>query len=80
MSWCYSCFPVRRLKDFYPEGVESSNSFSRIVSSSHFARIKGMLDRTEGKIVYGGSANPQTKFIEPTIVTGVKANDSLMGE
>jgi aldehyde dehydrogenase (NAD+)/aldehyde dehydrogenase (NAD(P)+) len=39
-----------------------------------------MLDRTEGKIVYGGSTNPQTKFIEPTIVTGVKANDSLMGE
>jgi aldehyde dehydrogenase (NAD+) len=68
------------LNDFYPDGAESSDSYSRIVSPSHFTRIKGLLDRTEGKIVYGGSTNPQTKFIEPTIVTGVKGNDSLMGE
>lgn len=75
-----SYFPVGRLKDFYPEGAESSNSYSRIISPSHFARIKALLDRTEGKIVCGGSTNPQTMFIEPTIVTGIKANDSLMGE
>ncbi|KAH9996726.1 NAD-aldehyde dehydrogenase [Russula compacta] len=68
------------LKDFYPEGAESSDSYSRIISPSHFSRIKALLDRTEGKIVYGGSTNPQTKFVEPTIVTGIKANDSLMGE
>jgi aldehyde dehydrogenase (NAD+)/aldehyde dehydrogenase (NAD(P)+) len=47
---------------------------------SHVARIKGLLDRTEGEIVYGGSTNAETKFIEPTLVTGVKGNDSLMGE
>ncbi|KAI9509301.1 NAD-aldehyde dehydrogenase [Russula earlei] len=68
------------LSDFYPEGAESSDSFARIVSPSHFNRIKGLLDRTEGEIVYGGGMNSQTKFIEPTIVTGVKGNDSLMGE
>ncbi|KAI0301623.1 NAD-aldehyde dehydrogenase [Multifurca ochricompacta] len=49
------------LQDFYPEGAESSDSFSR-------------------KIVYGGSTNAKTKFIEPTLVTGVKGDDSLMGE
>ena len=75
-----SYFHVRRLQDFYPEGAESSDSYSRIVSPSHFSRIKGLLDRTGGAIVYGGSTNPETKFIEPTIVTGVKGNDSLMGE
>jgi len=68
------------LKDFYPEGAESSDSYSRIVSSSHFTRIRALLDRTEGEIVYGGKTNPQTKFIEPTIVTAVKGTDSLMGE
>jgi aldehyde dehydrogenase (NAD+) len=68
------------LKDFYPEGAESSDSYSRIISPSHFARIKGLLDRTEGKIACGGSTNQQTKFIEPTIVTDVKGSDSLMGE
>ena len=73
-------FHVRRLRDFYPEGAESSDSYSRIISPSHFSRIKGLLDRTEGTIVYGGSTNPETKFIEPTIVTCVEGNDSLMGE
>ncbi|KAH9177751.1 NAD-aldehyde dehydrogenase [Lactarius sanguifluus] len=66
------------LKDFYPEGAESSDSFCRIISASHFARIKGLLDRTEGQIVYGGSTNEETKFIEPTLVTGVNGDDSLM--
>jgi len=68
------------LTDFYPEGAESSDSFSRIVSATHFKRIKGLLDRSEGQIMYGGSTNEETKFIEPTLVTGVKGNDSLMGE
>ncbi|KAH9048420.1 NAD-aldehyde dehydrogenase [Lactarius hengduanensis] len=68
------------LKDFYPEGAESSDSFCRIISASHFARIKGLLDRTEGQIVYGGSTNEETKFIEPTLVTGVNGDDSLMRE
>jgi aldehyde dehydrogenase (NAD+)/aldehyde dehydrogenase (NAD(P)+) len=63
------------LKEFYPDGAESSNSYSRIISPSHFSRIKSLLDRTEGKIVYGGSTNADTKFIELTIVTGVKGND-----
>jgi len=68
------------LRDFYPDGAESSDSFSRIVSTSHFKRIKGLLDRTGGQIVYGGSTSERTKFIEPTLVTGVKGDDSLMGE
>ncbi len=72
--------PRDRLKDFYPEGAEASDSFCRIISSSHFTRIKGLLDRTEGQIVFGGSTNEETKFIEPTLVTGVKGDDSLMGE
>ncbi|KAN0131957.1 Aldehyde/histidinol dehydrogenase [Lactarius tabidus] len=68
------------LKDFYPDGAESSDSFGRIISTSHFLRIKGLLDRSQGQIVYGGSTNESTKFIEPTLVTGVKGDDSLMRE
>jgi aldehyde dehydrogenase (NAD+) len=80
VSMSVSCFPVDRLKEFYPEGAESSDSYSRIITPSHFARIKSLLDRTEGKIVYGGLTNSEIKFIEPTIVTGIKAHDSLMEE
>jgi len=77
-QWVQECKEV--LKEFYPDGAESSDSYARIVSPSHFSRIKSLLDRTEGKIVFGGSTNADTKFIEPTIVTGVKVHDSLMGE
>ena len=80
VSMSVSCFPVGRLKDFYPEGAKSSDSYSRIITPSHFARIKSLLDRTDGKIAYGGSTNSETKFIEPTIVTGIKTHDSLMEE
>ncbi|KAI0261624.1 NAD-aldehyde dehydrogenase [Gloeopeniophorella convolvens] len=68
------------LKEFFPDGAASSNSFSRIVSPSHFARIKGLLDRTHGQVAYGGATDAEKKFIEPTIVTGVGHDDSLMGE
>ncbi|ETW77819.1 hypothetical protein HETIRDRAFT_67206, partial [Heterobasidion irregulare TC 32-1] len=68
------------LNEFYPEGAEKSDSFSRIVSVSHFNRIKALLDNTKGEIVYGGGTNEEKKFIEPTIVAGVDGADSLMSE
>ncbi|TFY82462.1 hypothetical protein EWM64_g1550 [Hericium alpestre] len=68
------------LKEFYPDGAEKSDSFSHMISAGHFDRLKGLIDNTKGEIVYGGGANKDTLFIEPTLVLGVDANDSLMSE
>ncbi|TFY56737.1 hypothetical protein EVG20_g8816 [Dentipellis fragilis] len=68
------------LYDFYPEGAGKSDSFSHMINGGHFERVKGLLDATHGEIVYGGSSDKEKLFIEPTIVTGVKADDSLMSE
>jgi aldehyde dehydrogenase (NAD+) len=65
---------------FYPDGPAKSDSFSRIVSPRHFARIKGLLDTTKGTIVIGGETDADTKYIAPTIVKDVKGDDSLMSE
>ncbi|KAJ3570930.1 hypothetical protein NP233_g4088 [Leucocoprinus birnbaumii] len=40
---------------FWPEGSSlKSASFGRIVSKAHFDRISSILERTRGKVVYGG--------------------------
>ncbi|CAE6399374.1 unnamed protein product [Rhizoctonia solani] len=67
-------------KEFYPQGAKSSDSYSRIISTGHWDRIKGMLDGTNGKVVLGGGtdADRDSKFIAPTVVKDVGADDVLM--
>lgn len=69
-----------RYDQFYPEGPASSDSFSRIVSSRHFNRIKNLLDNSKGTIVAGGETDADKKYIAPTILKDVKFDDSLMSE
>ncbi|GLB44380.1 putative aldehyde dehydrogenase family protein [Lyophyllum shimeji] len=64
---------------FYPEGALNSTSISRIVSDAHFERLKGLLERTKGEIVFGGKTNVKRGF-EPTIVKNVAEGDSLLEE
>ncbi|KAF8064447.1 aldehyde dehydrogenase [Lyophyllum atratum] len=64
---------------FYPEGALNSTSISRIVSELHLQRLKGLLDRTKGEIVFGGKTNAKLGF-EPTIVKNVAEGDSLLEE
>lgn len=65
---------------FYPEGPAESESFSRLVSPRHFARVKGLLDNTKGTVVIGGETDADKKYIAPTVVKDVKSDDSLMSE
>ncbi|KAI0064314.1 NAD-aldehyde dehydrogenase [Artomyces pyxidatus] len=71
---------IEALKEFFPDGAEKSDSYARVISPGHFKRIKALLDGTRGAVAYGGSTNEDTKFIEPTLVVGVKNDDSLMSE
>ncbi|KAG6852860.1 hypothetical protein C0991_008495 [Blastosporella zonata] len=64
---------------FYPEGALNSASISRIISEGHHERLKGLLARTQGQIVFGGQTDDRKGF-EPTIVKNVTANDSLLEE
>ncbi|EIM88943.1 NAD-aldehyde dehydrogenase [Stereum hirsutum FP-91666 SS1] len=69
-----------QLAEFYPSGALTSDSFGRIISTNHFLRIKSLMDNTKGEVVYGGKTDEAQKFIEPTIVKGIKGDDSLMRE
>ncbi|KAI9001464.1 aldehyde dehydrogenase [Trametes punicea] len=67
-------------ESFYPEGPEKSDSLSRIVSVAHATRIKSLIDETKGKVVLGGGADLSKRYIAPTVVRDVSADDPLMGE
>lgn len=69
-----------RHDEFYPDGPATQGAFGRIINHTHFRRLKGLLDRTAGRIVIGGATSEDDKFIAPTIVGGVKGDDSLMSE
>ncbi|KAG6872490.1 hypothetical protein C0995_009352 [Termitomyces sp. Mi166 len=69
-------------ESFYPESAQPSkpDTFSRIITPQAWKRIKGLLDNTKGTVVFGSETDEATKFIAPTAVKDVEADDSLMSE
>ncbi|OAQ63721.2 aldehyde dehydrogenase [Pochonia chlamydosporia 170] len=46
----------------------------------YYTRLYNLLEKTQGKIVYGGKRNPKTRFFAPTIINGVTTNNLLLSE
>lgn len=61
---------------FFSDKPEESYSYGKIINEKQFNRIAGYL--SQGKIVYGGRTNKEKLFIEPTILTDVLMNGSIM--
>jgi aldehyde dehydrogenase (NAD+) len=61
---------------FFGDKPEESYSYGKIINEKQFNRITGYL--SQGKIVYGGRTNKEKLFIEPTILTDVSMNGSIM--
>ncbi|ODQ64555.1 aldehyde dehydrogenase [Nadsonia fulvescens var. elongata DSM 6958] len=67
------------MKEFYPEGVTKDTEFTHIASTRHYNRLKSLMDKTKGDIVIGGEGwDEAAKFVPPTIIDNVQADDSLM--
>ena len=74
---------IRKLYDPEDHGIELSSSYARIVNERHFNRLAGYLDDaiSQGaQIAFGGIRNIETRFISPTILTGVSDNMKVMQE
>lgn len=69
---------IERIKKIYDEDVENSENYSRIINKKHFLRLIKLLEKD--KIIYGGKNNPNSNFIEPTLIDGSNFNSSLMTE
>lgn len=64
------------LKHFFGDRPEESYNYGKIINEKQFDRITGYL--SQGNIVYGGRTDRSKLFIEPTILTDVPADSSVM--
>ena len=66
------------IAEFYGSNPQISEDYARIVNSPHFHRLEKLLD--SGKVAHGGVTDADTRYIAPTVLTGVKHDDPVMGE
>ncbi|KAH9840961.1 NAD-dependent aldehyde dehydrogenase [Rhodofomes roseus] len=75
---------VEALKDAYnelhPTDPKTSGMLGRIVNERHVERLQNLLDNTKGTIVFGGEIDKEARYVAPTLIRDVKADDSLMSE
>ncbi|XP_061829815.1 aldehyde dehydrogenase family 3 member B1 [Nerophis lumbriciformis] len=79
---CDALLPALRetLKDFYGNTPQTSPDFSRIVSQRHWTRLTELLKKSSAKVVMGGESDQKDKYIAPTVLVDVAADDVLMEE
>ncbi|KAF6732792.1 Aldehyde dehydrogenase family 3 member B1 [Oryzias melastigma] len=66
------------LEEFYGKEPKESPDLSRIVSDRHWTRLMELLKKTSGKVVVGGEADQEDKYIAPTVVVDLQGDDALM--
>jgi aldehyde dehydrogenase (NAD+) len=64
--------------DMFGENPEASESYGRIVNDRHFSRLAGFMG--SGDVAIGGQTNAETRYIAPTVLTGVTADSPVMQE
>ena len=73
----------QHLKSFFSEDASTSESYSRIVNQNHFNRLKGHLDNAKqhnATIIFGGKTNSEDNYIEPTVISDLPEEASLLQE
>ena len=64
--------------EMFGENPETSESYGRIVNDRHFDRLVGFIG--SGDVAIGGQANAETRYIAPTVLTGVSPDSPVMEE
>jgi len=67
-----------RVREFYGDDPQRSADFARIVNDSHFHRLEKLLH--DGTVAIGGQSDADTRYIAPTVLTGITRDDQVMGE
>lgn len=69
---------AKNVKSMYGENIKQSRFYPRIINDKAFQRLSGLLK--QGKIHSGGKIDAEERFMEPTIIDGVKPNFAIMQE
>lgn len=68
----------KAMKELHGDDIREDKHFVRMVSDAAFKRVSGYLN--DGKILYGGRAIAEEKFIEPTLLGDVALDSPVMTE
>ena len=60
--------------------ADGNDTLARIVSETHFDRLRKLIQSTRGEVVYTGKHLQDEKFVHPTIVADVPFSDDLLLE
>ena len=66
----------KSIQKFFGDKPEESYSYGKIINEKQFNRIVGYL--SQGKVAYGGRTDKEKLFIEPTILTDISLEGSIM--
>lgn len=66
------------IEEFYGSDPQQSPDYARIVSDAHFHRVEKLLD--SGTVAMGGDADPDQRYIAPTVLTDVQPDAPAMDE
>ncbi len=64
-------------------GIEYSKEFPRLISDTHFFRVKGLIQQALEKgatLAFGGDSDQKSRYISPTILTGITEHMAIMQE
>lgn len=66
------------ITEMFGEDPQASESYGRIVNDRHFERLATYID--SGDAVIGGKTDASSKYIAPTVLTGVAPDSDVMQE
>jgi len=68
----------KAITEFFGDDPKESDSYGRIVSPNHFARVSGLMNG--GTAVIGGETDAATRYIAPTVLLDVHPDAQIMKE
>lgn len=69
---------AKEVTNLHGKDIKADRHYVRMVNDKAFERVTGYFK--DGKIIYGGGCDPQTRFIEPTLIEDVALDSPLMTE
>lgn len=69
---------VQEVQNLHGKDIKEDKHYARIVNDKAFERITSYFK--DGDIIYGGSSDAQSRFIEPTLIDNVPLDSPLMTE
>ena len=71
---------VAATTEFYGPDPEASADYARIVNDRHFERLSALVDDGGHRVIHGGQRDAATRYLAPTVVSGVEEGAAVMAE